>query len=222
MSLALRPTETELARPVVAWLQDFGWDIYQEVQTRGGGRADIVAVRGILVFVVEVKASLSLRLLDQAVEWLAQAHYVAIATPPVRTGFFVHRCLRDLGIGRFHSRAGCGGEGCDLHEPAELHRWAEPKRIRAVLHESQKTAIAGSNGGGYWTPFRQTCTALVEFVSANPGCTLKAAIDGIRHHYSSPASARNSLRDWILRGKIPRLTYDEQTRTLKVTTQEAA
>ena len=64
--------ELELAKSVVEWLQDQHWEVYQEVQ-RYSTTADIVAVQGPLVWVVECKTSLSIGVMLQASRWMA--HY---------------------------------------------------------------------------------------------------------------------------------------------------
>ncbi len=76
-------TEVELARPVVAWLGDLGWEVFQEVSA-GGSVADIVARRGPVLWVVEVKRSLGLSLLGQAHAWKRRAHRVSVAVPAGR------------------------------------------------------------------------------------------------------------------------------------------
>lgn len=204
------PSETQVAAPVVAWLQSMGWDVYQEVQLPGCHRADIVAVRGPLLWVVEAKTSLTLALLDQAVRWIPQSNYVSIAVPKrhwrIETNAFVGRYLRDLGIGRF-VLAGDGTKYNPFRADDELapafRRRCDQAHLRRAIHEDQKTSVAGSAGGGYSTPFSRTCDGMRRYLAEHPGCSLKECIDGIRHHYVTPASARNSLRHWILAGKIP-------------------
>jgi hypothetical protein len=224
--------ETQVAAPVVAYLQDLGWDVYQEVQVTGGQRADIVAVRGPLLWVVEAKVSMSLQLLDQVTGWIGRASFISIAVAKVhRDGRFAHperhpfvdRYLRDLGISTFvvTGRPGSKYEIMNAQEygPQTLHRKTRQDSIRAALHDRQKSQVAGSAGGGYWTPFRQTCDDLREFVAAHPGCKMKAAIDGIKHHYSTSASARSSLSHWIAAGKVQGITIDRGC--LRLATLEA-
>ena len=205
----MKLSETSLAAPVVAWLRDMEWDVYQEVQV-GDDIADIVATKGPLLYVVEVKVSLSLKLLAQAARWLRLAHYVSVALPfEIGKGRYLERSfaekyMAENGIGRITVK----DSEVDVNRiDPKFHRCVESKHIRNRLNEKQKTALsAGSKGGGYWTPFKETCQALREFVERNPGCTMKSAIDGIKHHYSSPASARGSLAHWIRAGKVPGLS----------------
>jgi hypothetical protein len=201
-----RIPETAVAAPVVEWLQDLDWDVYREVAT-GGQRPDIVAVRGPLIWVVEAKTSMSLQLLDQVVWWIDKAHFVSVAIPFGKSvhSRFVARYLRDLGIGEFAVR-GDGGKDTPFHAEDRIgpvfHRHVDTAYLRRHLHKDQLSQVAGSKGGGYSTPFRRTCDAVRDFVASNPGCTLKAAIDGIKHHYSNVASARNNMRHWIEAGKV--------------------
>ena len=197
--------ETSLAAPVVAWLRDMEWDVYQEVQV-GDDIADIVATKGPLIYVVEVKVSLSLKLLAQAARWLRLAHYVSVALPfEIGKGRYLERSfaekyMAENGIGRITVK----DSEVDVNRiDARFRRRVDSEKIREKLHEKQKTTLgAGSKGGGYWTPFKETCQALRKFVEMHPGCSMKEAIDGIRHHYSSPASARGSLAHWIRAGKV--------------------
>ena len=61
-------TERELAAPVVEWLSAQHFEVYQEVELHSRV-ADIVAVDGKRVWVIECKRTMSLDLLDQANRW---------------------------------------------------------------------------------------------------------------------------------------------------------
>lgn len=88
-SRATRPwprREQDLGPPVVAWLEERGFEVYQEVEMhQGGPRADIVGVLGPRLFVVELKKSLGLDVIAQAAHWRRYAHHVAVAVP-IRVG----------------------------------------------------------------------------------------------------------------------------------------
>lgn len=208
-------TETQIAAPVVEHLQEQGWDVYQEVQTADGGRADIVCTRGPLVWVVEAKTSLSLQLLDQVVRWRGNANYVSIAIPEGKYhhGSFVNRYLRDLGFGVFSIHVG-GAHKWDVPSAnvslrPSLFRRADTDRLKASLNEKQKCGVeAGSKGGGFWTPFKETCDRLVEYLKAHPGASLKDVIENVEHHYHTSSSARSSLSHWIRVGKVPGVKWN--------------
>ena len=74
--------ETDVAKAVVAWLQGLRWTVYQEVQVSSYGRtADIVAVNHHALWVVESKLCLSIDVIEQALRWAGNAHYISVAVP---------------------------------------------------------------------------------------------------------------------------------------------
>ncbi len=192
--------ETEIASAVVVELQDMGWEVYQEVQVNAlGPIADIVAIRGSVSWVIEVKRSRTFAVLDQAQEWLRCANMVSVATPrtktrgPSRTWCHV---LEHFGIGWW-----VGGQ---VHTWPRLSRKLPPSGgIASVLHEEQKTVcLAGSANGGHWTPFRATVDRLKKVVREFPGIRLSEAVEKADHHYASRNGAISSLRSYINSGVI--------------------
>ncbi len=195
-------SEQAVAEVVVAYLEALGADVFQEVEC-AGGVADIVARLGAEIWVVEVKTSFSLALLTQAIERRRVAHRVYIAAPYSRGVSNVAGLCRELGIGMLEVAWSYGSPR--VRECATSRRWnSRPVRLAAQLRPQHKThAKAGAvGGGGRWTPFRDTCEQLARVVRDAPGITLKAAIDGIKHHYSTNASARGSVAKWVGDGKI--------------------
>ena len=62
--------ETVLAEKVIAWLEDYGWDVYQEVQIFPAGEVcDIVAVQNRIVWAIETKTTFCLAVIAQAEKW---------------------------------------------------------------------------------------------------------------------------------------------------------
>lgn len=202
-----RVPECAIAEVVIAWLENAGADVYQEVEC-AGGVADIVARVGAELWIVETKSAISLGVLYQAMERRRDAHRVYVAAPRTRNVRDFEWLCRELGIGLLTVEQADQVCGIDprVTELCASNRWnRRPVRLAASLTPGHKThAKAGSvGGGGRWTPFRATCEALAGFVRANPGTTLKAAIAGIKHHYRSPSSARSSMRTWVERGRVP-------------------
>jgi len=197
-------TEVDVATPVVAWLQNNNWEVYKEVEGPGG-RADIVAIRrtskgSLVTWVVEVKTSASLTLLDQAVNWISCSHYVSIATPVLKNcNKIVRLTCFNYGIGHFEVK--CSGEHGEIRgvKYPSLHRnkHAVAQLWKDRLYESQKLSIAGNNKNQYWSKYRETCRMLAEYVSTHQGCGLKEAIDNTNHHYASTQSARSCLLDLL-------------------------
>jgi len=207
-------SEQQVGEVIVAWLEALGADVYQEVEC-SGGVADVVARVSAELWIVEVKTSFSLALLFQAMERRREAHRVFIAAPYSKNMRDVAAICEELGIGVLEMKLGesewVGTRYSEYAQPrvttrVESRRWnRRPVRLAAGLQPQHKThAQAGAIGaGGRWTPFRDTCEQLAHAVRREPGITLKAAIDGIKHHYRSASSAKSSMAKWIEGGKVP-------------------
>ncbi len=228
---AARP-ETAVAAPVVAWLEEQGWDVYQEV-TFGGPIADIVATRGPLVLVVECKTSLSLDVIEQAAGWVQAAHLVFVAVPQARSHrSFAERVLRWQGVGmllvdipkRYTPTYGAtAAELVRQRVEAPLHRRAPGSdRLRAALRPEHKTAApAGHAGGSRWTPFRETAERVARAVAARPGITLKELLSDTSTHYRSVAAARSSLTKWIEAGVVKGVRLERDGKALRLWPEKA-
>ncbi len=206
------PSEADLAAVVVAWLEMLGADVFQEVELVPRGiRADIVARVRSEIWIIETKTSVSLALIEQAMERRRFAHRVFIAAPTgrARAG---HSVCAELGIGLLDVYIGSSYEPVRVREVCTSRRWnSRPVKLADKLRPEHKTACAaGSPTGGHWSPFRATCEQLTRTVrDAGPeGLTIKEAIAS-RHHYASLAGARSSLAKWIQEGRMPgvRLEY---------------
>lgn len=222
--------ETELAKSVITWLEGNGWDVYQEVQPLRCDRvADIVAVSGPTLWIIECKTTLGLSVMAQALLWIGWAHYVSVAVPDARHSrgrSYAYGCLeQDTGLIEVYKEPvytpeikGPRGRQRFLREDwsgvaervaPKLHRKhpsaaaARIARLRAELSPQHKTyAEAGNAGGRRWTPFRQTCERMRAAVANNPGMGTKELIANLRHHYMSAASARGTLSRLAQEGVI--------------------
>jgi hypothetical protein len=189
-------SETEIAAKVIKWLDEQHWDIYQEVQFRNYGcRADIVAVRSGYVWVIECKTSLTFTVLEQADHW--QSHFRSIAIPSARSlqgrGFAYHIAVQYLNLGILE----IGDNGVRERTGPKLMRYfhQSSKRMISQLREEHKSTLAaGSYGGGYFTPYRQTMNEVKRFIARTPGCTLKEIMQDLSHHYASDTSAKTCIR----------------------------
>lgn len=208
-------TEIELASRVVAYLTDYGWDVYQEVQPeRYGPVIDIVATQGSLVRIIECKLSLTAALIEQAMRHRQMAHYTHIATPSKRPvkGYFAYETLL-----RHESIGWLAVSSYNIREQvsAKLNRRAWARHISQALRQEHKTfSQAGSANGDYFTPFKDTCRRWKRFVEMHPGCTLKEIIAAEGHHYICDSTARSSMAMWIREGKVRgiRADYDRVIR----------
>lgn len=203
MKRAIR-SEAELAADLIAWLRARGWEIYEEVDC-GVGRADIVAVRGPLVHVIECKVAFGFAVLEQAYRWLGHANLVSVAAAAAWGGVADLACER-LGVGRYAvTLAGV----TERVSPALARRTSTVIR-KTLRAEHQSYARAGTNSG-YFSAHRGTCARLRELVEAKYaagrpwyyGVPVKEAIAQITHHYATDKSARQHLFDDVLGGRVP-------------------
>ncbi len=214
-------TEADIARPIVAWLRDHRWEVYQEV-SYGGKCADIVATLGSLVMVVEVKKSLGLEVIEQAVFWTSRAHYVYVAVPRIksRSHQLLNKILDWQGLGLLEVDARRSGNlnATDVVQRAAppLHRKARVKKLRAVLTEDHKTYAEAGNGSKHWTPFLATCRTLLQAVTAEPGITMKRFLDVQTTHYASKSSARSNIVRWIEAGVIEGLRIEKKGKEIRL------
>ncbi len=222
-------SEQDIGAAIVAWLQAQYWNVYQEVRVfgYGGPVADIVAVQGKLIWIVECKTSMGLAVLDQAMEWRRQAHFISVASPyhekarGAENSHILGHVFRTTGIGwlqvqHFDYRAENDTEIHQRFAPA-LNRNAHKTRdlILQSLHEEQKTAVgAGSDHGGYYTPFKNTCRQVINYVLNHPGAALKDIIQNIDHHYSTDVTARACLARWIQQGIVKGVRAEMQGRKI--------
>lgn len=214
-------SEVELAKPLVSWLQDQGWDVYQEValgkHAYAGVVADIVATQGNLIWVVEVKTSFGLKVISQAWFWTRFANFSSIAVPySKREGknTFGYRVLKNYGLGLFSIQ----------FEPlVRVHDYLHPRLnrkcdnlLRESLNDNQKTfADAGNNNRNYWTPFKNTCRTINTVVKEKPGIGLKELISSIEHHYHTEVTARACISKWVQKGVIKGVRCEREGKHLR-------
>lgn len=197
-------TESEMATIFMGHLETLGWDCYPEVAVnRGGSRADLVAYRKPLVWVIEAKLALNEAVIEQARCWLGWAHIVSVLTPDRRT----HRILEDYcrirGIGVIRARRSTnyrGSEQIDFDNKleAKLHRAVHEngRYIASRLHPDMKRYAPGTNAK-FSSPWRRTMDGAVDLVLKNPGCGIKEIVAALKHHYHSDATARACIGRWL-------------------------
>jgi len=190
-------TEVDLAKPVISYLEERGWDVYQEVLIYGK-IADIVATFDKLTWIIECKTSLSLKLLEQIYAWRGRANFLSIAIPTTVGDGFVKNLLINNRIGVL-----------SVNKYSEVFENIHPQLNRKVINiqkfirpEHKIWAEAGSQHG-YYTPFQQTKGNIEYRIKHYPnGILFKDFIKLTEHHYSSEATARSCLQKWIESGII--------------------
>lgn len=196
--------EAEIGEVVVAWLEAQHWEVYQEVKIYSG-IADIIAVNGNLLWAIELKKSLTLKVMEQARGWRTHFRSVAIPAPKRtshdrRTAYAVAKNFFKVGVLEVKKTNGWKGQPdhqVAIKVPAPLmrehHRFVN--RIKDGLVPEQKVmAKAGTKHGDYYTPYKGTMGQVRRFIEKNPGCTIKMIMTELgKMHYSSDASARSTI-----------------------------
>ncbi len=207
-------TEVELGRSVIRFLEEECWTIYPEVAIRGR-TIDIVAKRGPLFMVVELKKVLGFGVIEQAMWAREYAHCIAIAVPRRfrRSGWgAASSLLKHEGIGLIEAGQ---SSAVTRVRPAILRKPPLINQLKAIaLDPIQSTIEPGSNRGGYVTGFKRTCLRIAQYVAKHPGCPLNVAINKVEHHYAHDASARSALSNFIRWDGMPGVRYEKQGRKI--------
>jgi len=214
--------ETDLAQPIIHCLESRNWDVYQEVPC-GSGVADIVAVLDNKIWVVELKKSLSLQLLDQAIYRCARVHYVSIGIPSRkynlgRKNYAVRTILDHYGIGVF--MVGVSGRLDEERKPRlneDPFRYDLNKTFKA-LHPKMKQNKAGSLPGNNWTPWKEWKADVEHIVAENPGITPKEMVDRLKtlYPYKKPENAMHAAVYYARSGLIEGVEVRKENRRLRL------
>lgn len=211
--MALWPrSEEQLAAVVVAWLRDQHWRVYQEVDT-GAGRVDILAEQVGQLWAIECKTSFGLDVISQADRHRERCTFASAATPRQFVCDLGEVLCKLRGVGvLFVTSDGVR----ELVAPRPNRRAPVTKVLAKLEPEHETFCAAGTAGGGHWSPFKRTCRDVLAYVTAHPGCTVKALVDGVRHHYRDNSSARSNLPRWIEARKVPGVRLSRNGRELRV------
>lgn len=186
--------EVELAEKIIEYLENDDWEIYQEVE-HDFHIADIVAVKDEKVWVIEVKTSLTKKLLHQAYYWVFSADYVSIATiNSNRDRRDKYKFLREKGIGCILFDK----DNNQIKEFIKHIQQDDSKLLRSIkdslLPQHKYWAKAGNDEGKRYTVFQETLIKLEEMVDKFPGIMLSDLLRRVDTHYANPSSAASSLK----------------------------
>ena len=214
--------EPAVASRAAQWLEDQGLEVYQEVECHQR-RADLVGAGSEVLIVVECKLRLGLDLIEQAEHWkpYANARICAYLDARTRRPFrsseprtrqAALRICREWGIGVLRIPE---DERDPLEEEVRAIIQPRPRAhdyLRDALAPEQRldggAAEAGTNRGGYHTPFRRTALLVSEIVSKHPeGIQVSDLLDTIKerggHHYASDKGFKTSILLVVKRGIVP-------------------
>jgi len=204
----MKSSEKEMGEFLIPWLNEQGWDVYPEVEIfRGGPVADIVGKRGNFLWAIEMKKSLSLDVINQADYWIRYANFSSVFVPTIGSGWskkrqFAKKILSLTGIGLLEMRSGYGVTPVQ-ETVTPIFRRKVDSRLMNTLNEGHKAmGVAGSNKGERWTPFKESVSAMKDYLKTNPGSSYEELISGIKHHWKTPSSARQCIKNYLDSGII--------------------
>lgn len=185
-------------------------EIFTEVVGICGGRPDIVVRNKKLITIIEMKTSLSMDLLEQALNWRYIAHYVYIAIPKPKHNInrFALRILKDYGIGILQIEVPSKWEMEYIESGENEYRFYVNEKQKPKLFRTSKQIIdwnkvlkdiyrcennidAGVRGGGYNTPYKEMIDDVKRYIYRNnnapiPIKELIEHLEIVRLHYSNP------------------------------------
>ncbi len=194
-------SEVELAKQVIQWLIDQHWEVYQEVQfRRGGGVADIVAVRNNITWIIETKTTLSLTVLEQASRWNSIFRSAAVPETVKKGRELTYRIAQDflqVGIIEVPIRGNWYDGVREVISPPiqrQNYRFSKNYYLPELQEEHKTYAQAGNNSGSRYTPYRKTIDSVRRFIENHPGCSIKEIMANIGEtHYNSAATAKSCI-----------------------------
>lgn len=217
--------EADLFPFVKKWFEDKGYEVFSEVvSSKTGGRADIVAVNGPAVAVAEMKKSLTLDVVAQAVRWTFFANYVYIVirgSAKRRVSRYVSSLLHREGIGLIEIIIPEKSKSIItripyIAEPAKgrFHRRVD-NHLRETLLPKHKLLPGGHHGGGYVTQYSNTIDKVKDFLkyqAKGDWASLDVILNFCETHWAAPKpSLSHALRTyeigWCESKKEGRKTY---------------
>ncbi len=198
-------TESDLAEKIIEHLEKDNWISYKEVcitGVGGGSRSDSYFIKKnsedviLETLSVETKLSLTLKVIEQAYNWLNYANrcYVCIPTPKrnARSSYwFGIQVCKKMNIGVFEVNMSTGIIK-ELYAPIIDKNTKIPP-----LYEQQRESIAGNNKGSFITSFKVTVMNIDSYMKDINTVELKDLISNIKHHYKTDKSATNTIRKFI-------------------------
>ena len=165
--------ETDLYPPIKAFLENQGYEVKAEIEN-----CDVVAVHQDLIVIVELKLSINLTVLLQAVDRLKYSDTVYIGTPsnisPLkRNRRRIIKLMRMLGIGLIvvHPRSKVGKVEvlCDpgAYQPKQVRKH-QKRLLGEFFHRQGDPNLGGSSTRqGLMTAYRQQALAIAIYLADN-------------------------------------------------------
>lgn len=205
-------TENTLALTIIEWLEAEGWEVFEEVSPWGnnGHRADLVARKDKILWVIETKNAFNLKLLEQAEVWLPYAHFVSIGIwlNCANLGM-VKKVCQKFNVGVITSDTTFVGDEHRVVERSEgfFNRRAKTAKLaKMLISENLHTGNAGKPGHEFFTPYKLTIKTLIGTVNKNPGITIEEALQE-KHHYRDDKKAKRNILTKLQNSEIGEITF---------------
>lgn len=173
------------------------FDVYCEVQyAYKRQRADIVVDQRDCLHVIEVKTSLALSLLTQAVSWREKAKLISIAIPEHHRRIHwpaVEPCVNYYGFGVILASR---DRASVMIEP-RLYEKAHERILRSMLHKDQRNTKPGNADNVFIPPYRITAERVVDYINRHGPTTVGEITREVNHHYQNRKSFAASLKKLI-------------------------
>jgi hypothetical protein len=198
---AAKLSESDLAAFVVNYMKDRGYTVYGEVLNKAGARADMYCVNGSKSVSIETKTTFSLKVIEQAYQWLGQASEIYVAVPKAlnyKERYFAMDVCSMYGIGVIEVDTNQKYNNVTMLRKAAI--CSKPNMPK--LYEEQQDSVAGNANNDYVTPFKLTVRAIQEFIDGQQPLDLRYVIRQVKHHYASENSAYAALTKLISAGVL--------------------
>ncbi|HXH55224.1 MAG TPA: hypothetical protein VNK03_05735 [Gammaproteobacteria bacterium] len=197
--------EKHMGGNLIKWISEEGWECFPEVQLRTRGpRADLIATKNQLLWAVEIKLSLNMTVIEQALRWKQLgALYTSVAVlAPMRKYHnkfnfyteFVDRVFRNEGLGLFLINRKDMSVQEAITPRLFRYNFSKSKFLMEQLDERMKSYAAGSSSKeGYSSPFRRTIENAINFIAISKKCSIEELTNNIKTHFRIRTKAKKFL-----------------------------
>jgi len=212
-------SEIELAETVVDFLNNDGWEVFQEVRNH-----DIIARKNNLIWCIECKLNFNFKVIEQANS--ARCILNSIAVPEYTNSKFKEDVCKKFGIGVIYVRKDSlnnktiSMSSITPEYKRQYRQFTEDYIIPDLKPVLKTFAKAGSKGNTGYSPYKQTMIEVKELMIKEGGLVLvndffQKIKNKLHWRCQTDISLRNCLissilkfeNDWIIRIKINNQNY---------------
>lgn len=178
--------ESELFEPVKNLVIEMGCsNVYGEVMS-----CDVLGIKGACNIIVEMKTTLSFKVIDQAIERLRYGHYVYIAVPKRKAA--TPKCVKEM-LASYHiGLIEVGKRQTKVAIPAKFNRLANKRkgylRIRESIKSFNESQVGGVKSGEGITDYALTINRIKDYMVSKRGkwVTVEDILKHCETHYQNP------------------------------------